>query len=234
MNKNIVIAGVVGVVGGFILGYIIGKKESDRLVDEAYSDAASEYEHKLADIIVDKYGPSSDEFADVVKSEKLRFDHVGNSDDDYWIDCGAPDDTSEPYLDENVGNAEDPDWNANETATPEEFEEYCLDRIGPGDNDEVKRPYIITLDEFVSGKSEYDKFTCMFLSGDSTLINEDEIVQDIHHSIGGMFMVEYMDWAQENQDRTVFYIRNDSMSEDYEVLWTKRSYGEDYLNIDLN
>ena len=236
MNRNVVIAGVLGAVGGFLLGYFIAKKETEKLVDEAYSDASREYEAQLADYVEEKYGASSDEFSEVVKRENLRFDHVESMDEDdiYEDDCGAPDDTGEAYLDDNVTIAGDPDWNAKEAALPDEYEEYVLDRIGPGNDDEVKRPYIITLDDFVEGEPGYAKFTCMFLSGDSTLINEDEVVQEIHHTIGGMFMVEYMNWAHENQNRSVFYIRNDNMAEDYEVLWTNRSYGRDYLSIDFD
>lgn len=229
MNRNVIIAGVLGVTGGFIVGYLIGKREAERLADEAYSDAYCEYEARLADYVEENYRAGSEEFSETVKNEKCRFE----CDNIYGDDCGAPDDTGEAYSDENVVNG-DPDWSAKEAATPDEFEEYVLDRIGPGNDDEIKRPYIITLDEFVSDKPDYDKLTCIFLSGDATLINEDEVVQDIHHTIGGMFMVEYMNWAHEHQNRFVFYIRNDSMAEDYEVLWTNRSYGKDYLNIDLN
>lgn len=93
-----------------------------------------------------------------------------------------------------------------------------MDEIAAG------RPYLISVDEFMTSNEEYDKTTITYFEGDDTLCDErEEIVPDVEGVITADALTRF---GQLSNDRNIVYVRNDKISTDFEVIRDRRNWHE--------
>lgn len=103
------------------------------------------------------------------------------------------------------------------------------DRTDPPRYEGEGKPYVITVEEFMSDKEDFAKITVNYYEYDNTMASEDEsIIQNHEAFLGGEFQ-NYIGWKS-GSDHTV-YVRNENLSSDYEVLVDPGSYEEEVLGI---
>lgn len=116
----------------------------------------------------------------------------------------------------------------------ENYSKFAVNYEHPSEED-TNRPYVITEDQFNDEHFEFEKRTLVYLSGDDTLVSEDEEVLSAQDLLGTR-VVSYIkmvgkDYSVGNDGTLVIYVRNLSIGEDFEVIWSDMSYGRDYLGI---
>lgn len=90
-------------------------------------------------------------------------------------------------------------------------------------------PYIISLEEFSEGTTNFDKISICYYEDDDTLADEnEEIITDVSTVIGDDALTSF---GQDSEDPEVVYVRNEQMSIDYEVVRLSKSYQETVLGI---
>lgn len=93
-----------------------------------------------------------------------------------------------------------------------------MDEIAAG------RPYLISVDEFMTSNEEYDKTTITYFEGDDTLCDErEEIVPDVEGVITADALTRF---GQLSNDRNIVYVRNDKISTDFEIIRDRRNWHE--------
>lgn len=209
MNKETAMA----VLGGFLIGVPVGyflKKALDKARYEA------ENAHSAA------YG----------------FENVGEdtSNTDPWegfVPDSDPNDCDKESIQyEDIQDQED----SEDLNLDENYAEFAVNYEHPTEDNEKKEPYVITQEQFDEEHNEYKKTTLIYLSGDDTLISEDEEVLSANDLIG-LKTIAYLKMLTKdytsNDDIPTFSInvRNDSLGEDFEVVWSDMSYGRDYLGL---
>lgn len=84
------------------------------------------------------------------------------------------------------------------------------------DGDESDEPQVISFEEFSEDHDDYAKITITYYQGDDTLADEnDGIVDDVTALIGDE---AFTNFGNGSRDNNVVYIRNDSISTDFEVI----------------
>lgn len=111
---------------------------------------------------------------------------------------------------------------------PEAIVKDILDERPAPPRDPAK-PYIITVEEFMTDNEHYSKNTVNYYEYDNTVSSEDDSIVQNHESFLGSEFVKYVGWNA-GGDHTV-YVRNENLESDYEVLVSPGSYEEDVLGI---
>lgn len=97
--------------------------------------------------------------------------------------------------------------------------------IHPNEDDppEYKTPYVITFDEFSSGKKHYDKTTVEYYN-DGVFIEEgtEEPDMEIQRYLGEIDIPHSFGIGSEDSD--VVYVRNERINTDFEVVRKKEKY----------
>lgn len=91
-------------------------------------------------------------------------------------------------------------------------------------------PYIITIDDYNTTNSHYDKITVTYYSEDDVLADEnEEIISDPNSIIGEDALLNF---GEGSDDADIVYVRNEKIAVDYEVIRVYKSYSRDILGID--
>lgn len=88
----------------------------------------------------------------------------------------------------------------------------------------VAGPYIIPLDEYMSGESEYEQVTLTYFEEDDVLCDDGEMPLDDVDNIVGLANLQA--FGRQSKDANVVYVRNDRLQIDYEICRDLRSYAE--------
>lgn len=85
-------------------------------------------------------------------------------------------------------------------------------------------PYGISVDDFLTGRKEYEKTTLTFYAGDQVLATEDgDIIEDVPYILGP----DWTNYVGKYEDK-IAYIRNENAGTDYEVIVEARDYTDDF------
>lgn len=96
-----------------------------------------------------------------------------------------------------------------------------LKNPGKGGSDTVKKPYVITPEEF-GNSDDYDTITLTYYEADQILADDmDEIVEDVDDVVGKESLTHF---GENADDPDSVYVRNDEMKADYEILIDTRRY----------
>jgi len=86
-------------------------------------------------------------------------------------------------------------------------------------------PYRITSEEYSDENVGYDKLSLFYYNEDDVVIDEEEIIQtDIDYTIG-------WDALKSLDSQSVVWVRNDSISTDYEIVLVEGSYEEIVMGL---
>jgi hypothetical protein len=90
-------------------------------------------------------------------------------------------------------------------------------------------PYVIHKDEFFNEETDdFHQSTLTWYDGDKTLADEDEKPVYNHHDIIGPFL-----FGHGSGDPNVFYVRNERLHAEYEILYDERRFEVEVLGLQL-
>lgn len=101
-------------------------------------------------------------------------------------------------------------------------EEVRAEKESP-EEDLPTTPYFITEDEYLNGNNDYDKISLTYFSIDDTLADDTDEMVDVEDTISS----DLFNQIAESDDGD-FYIRNDTLQTDFEVVKIDASYKERY------
>ena len=91
-------------------------------------------------------------------------------------------------------------------------------------DDEPSEPFVITPDEFVNEKREYEKITLNYYDGTNTLCSDnDQFIEDIDDCIGSESLQHFGEFEED-----YVYVRNNRLGVDYEVYLMHGKYHPPY------
>ena len=90
------------------------------------------------------------------------------------------------------------------------------------EEDEPTKPYLITEDEFLNDKNEYDKISLTYYIFDDTLADESDEMVDIEETISSDV---YNQLADTDTD---LYVRNNVLETDFEIMRVEGSFHDRY------
>lgn len=101
-------------------------------------------------------------------------------------------------------------------------EEVRAEKESP-EEDLPTTPYFVTEDEYLNGNNDYDKISLTYFSIDDTLADDTDEMVDVEDTISS----DLFNQIAESDDGD-FYIRNDTLQTDFEVVKIDASYKERY------
>ena len=97
--------------------------------------------------------------------------------------------------------------------------------VGP--NVSLRKPYIITIEQFSEEEPDYEKTTIHYYRADDTFADEDgESITDSSLVVGDSTASYFWNYEEYTDEPDVVYIRNDKLETDYEVICLARAYFE--------
>lgn len=91
-----------------------------------------------------------------------------------------------------------------------------------------QEPYVLHKDEFYSEESGYSQTTCTWYAGDDIMVDQEDVPIYNHDSVVGPLM-----FGHGSDDPNVFYVRNDKLKAEYEVLRSTGYYSVDVLGLEI-
>lgn len=85
------------------------------------------------------------------------------------------------------------------------------------------KPYMISEDEYLEGNNDYEKISLTYFTMDDTLADDTDEMVDVEETISS----DIFNQISESDDGD-FYVRNDSVQTDFEVVKLDASYKERY------
>lgn len=192
MIKEIVIFGV-GAALGFGSGYLYFKKKYERIANTEIDEVKAYYAEKLI-------------------SEKKRLDKL--EEDSKKIDDAIKD--IYPVKKEAKTN-----YNK-VSETDKKEEEIVKAEAESPEEDEPTKPYLITEEEFLNDKNDYDKISLTYYIFDDTLADECDEMIDIEETISSDI---YDQIAGSDED---LYVRNNTLQTDFEIMRVESSFHDRY------
>lgn len=104
-----------------------------------------------------------------------------------------------------------------------EEEEYAGDEVNPTDSDEDDSIYLIDQKEYCEENLDFSKEQIDFYEGDSTFVNleSDEVIEKWKQYFGS----DILNWIEDhNWRKESLYVRNMSLSSDYQIIFKETSY----------
>jgi hypothetical protein len=232
MDKRIVITALISAIGGGAIGgavtYLTVKKtfaeRAQRDIDDVKQAYHDRFEGKR---VVNVYGPMPGEDGNVVVPgstisaedyqqakefvERLNYQSVADEDNAFVQDTKVS------------------IYDRQEKPVAEEVESKLL--IGY-DRDALKKahkPYLISLEEFNTTETEWDKESITYYEDDDTLTDENNMpIADVEYLIGE----KHLDFfGIRSGDKNQVFVRNPNISTDYEVTRNMGSYTELVLGV---
>lgn len=219
------------ILGGALIGSATTYLLVRQALMEKYRDIA---EAEIASVkesydLLNKQGPYSDP-----KKAMERFKELESQVDKY-----------EDMIDEN-GYFREEILDANEETTEEApvvrppmpdgrpdpmtvVESVTDDRPKPARHEGSDTPYVVTVNEFMQDREEFEKITVTYYEYDNTLASEDDTIVDNHDRLVGQEFPNYVGW--ESGSDNVVYVRNERISSDFEILVNPNGYEAEVLGI---
>lgn len=98
---------------------------------------------------------------------------------------------------------------------------------GPVRNPEL--PYVISVEEFMEERDEFEKNTVTYFDGDDVLCDEREaVIPDVENTVGTDSLTKF---GVDSNDSKVVYVRNEKLAIDYEIILDDRSYSDVVLGF---
>lgn len=197
--KNIIIF-MSGAAAGAGIMYLSIKKKFDNDLIELDTTIRNEMQHEI-DILRDSIGANETETEDdekekVVKTKgKINYNEIIRK-----LDYGELEGAKNSLYDEVENSIE------NEPVDPDTSDE----------------PYVISTDEFIDGRREYDKITLRYFEEDGTVMDEEEDIMPEGLALIGENNLPFAGQYEED----VLYVRNDKFGADYEVLIEHGSFSD--------
>lgn len=92
------------------------------------------------------------------------------------------------------------------------------------------KPYIIEIEEYMSGDSGCSQICMTYYEEDDVLVDElDHVIEDYERTIGD----DNLKFGRGSKDNNVVYIRNDDREEEYEIVRNKRSFATEVGGAEL-
>lgn len=104
-----------------------------------------------------------------------------------------------------------------------EEEEYAGDEVNPTDSDEDDSIYLIDQKEYCEGNLDFSKEQIDFYEGDSTFVDIEsgEVIEKWKQYFGP----DILNWIEDhNWRKETLYVRNMSLSSDYQIILKETSY----------
>lgn len=211
------VIGVAAFCGGLGLGYFIGKEKlKERLIDELEADidyVINQMDEEVTEpeddyqVVVT---PRSDPTTITVDKEELLSRYVLFPEDDL-------DQEELDYIKVQEENR------VNVFATSSDNWVYETELLGRS----TEEPYVIHKDEFWTEEFNYDQSTLTYFEIDDILIDDKDTPVYNYPSIIGE-----LKFGHGSEDQNVFYVRNDALRSEYEVLLDKGSYAVEILGLE--
>lgn len=97
-------------------------------------------------------------------------------------------------------------------------------------NRDHSRPFVISYEEFMNEKEEWDKINISYYEGDDTLCDDNErVIVDVEATVGYDNLTRFGDHSK---DKNTVYIRNAQYSVDYEVVRNDGEYAVRVLGME--
>lgn len=104
----------------------------------------------------------------------------------------------------------------------EDDEEVKAEKEIP-EEDLPNKPYLISEEEYLEGNNDYEKISLTYFTEDDTLADDMDDMVDVEETIS----TDVFNQIAESDDRD-YYVRNDSVQTDFEVMKVDGSYKERY------
>lgn len=246
MDRNIITAavGVAGLVVGFVGGYILAKKRLVAVMEADYKDRLDEETARIEDFYkLMRKEPPYDDIRTATNAYSKRMDELESAiESQQWAAQAKEIIENNGYIYDNGDVAKTIDYSSiseNDTETEESEAEVTYTLF---DNDELRsqikdrdmtKPYIITVSEFFDEhEDDFDKLTVTYFESDGILMDDHNVViPDIEFNIG----IDNLDhFGVGSNESHILYIRNEQLTNDYEVVLDDGSYTADVLGIDTD
>lgn len=229
--------GVIAFCGGFGLGLYLNRRGPVELVIEPSSEpdledeAVNAYQEALNDIF---HGhpmgqvispPPND--PSIIEVDHERMEHRAQLIEEFGFARGM-----QIYQEEYA--MENDDESSEETAV--EVINIFSNQVSTWDQDvedkhraENEGPYVLSVDEYILNESEYTQNTLTFYEGDQILCSEDEQpVYNWHEILGEL------KFGHGSNDQNVFYVRNDKLKAEYEVIRDRGQFSIEVLGLEAD
>lgn len=235
MDKRIVVTALISAIGGGIAGgaitYLTVKKtfaeRAQRDIDDVKKTYHDRFEGKR---VVNVYGPMpTDDVENPIPGSTLTPEQLKEAQEfvrDLGYQTGDVKEVVEEVVEEVTINIYD-----RQVKNPkgEELESRLL--IGY-DRERLKaqhKPYLISVDEFNTTETEWDKISIAYYEEDDTLTDESNMpIAEVEYLIGEQHLEFF---GIRSGDKNQVFVRNPQISTDYEVTRNAGSYTEQILGI---
>lgn len=95
-------------------------------------------------------------------------------------------------------------------------------------NRTTELPYVIHKDEFFADEKEYTQLSVVYYAGDNILVDDEEAPVYNHERVVGPLR-----FGHGSGDPNVFYVRNDRLKAEYEIVRDQGLYSVEVLNLEI-
>ena len=219
--------GLIAFGVGAGVGYFVGSKRYQKVAEdvlEAFEEVVDEFEEIVDEVLVDdeylKQDVSADEDEWVLVGE-ATLDGEIIFDPDYKGRLIDPEEAlprRDPKTIEVVDQPNDTVTNVFADSSPEwDYEEEVKARTR-------NAPYVLHKDEFWAEESGYTQLTMTYYAGDDIMVDSDEV--PVYNYLG---IVGELKFGHGSDDPGVFFVRNDQLEAEYEILLDRGYYEEEVL-----
>lgn len=212
------LAGVAGLTGGVGIGYILGKKKSDKVWTEVHEqdlDTISQYD-RLTDNMQETIEEQMGELAAMEAASKGEHPSRGPKPPV----AAHPELATQAYLRPvaDIIEKSDPEPKESEPEPePEIVNIFESDSTWDYEAELAIRtpdlPYTIHVDEFIADEMGYEQSTLTYYEGDDILVDEHDVPVYNHNlSVGPL------NFGHGSNDKNVVYIRSERLESEFEVL----------------
>ena len=231
MDKRIVVTALVSAIGGGIAGgaitYLTVKKTFAARAQRDIDDVKKTYHDRFdGKRIVSIYGdmPGPEESVVETPGKNLSAAELKQA-KDFVDSLGYVSKEEVPEVEDRTVSI----YDRQEVPDAEEVEHKLLIGYDKNALKAAHKPYLISLDEFHSTETEWDKNSIVYYEEDDTLTDENDMpVSDVDYLIGEQHLEFF---GIRSGDKNQVYIRNPQISTDYEVTRNSGSYTEIVLGL---
>lgn len=198
--KNILLVGL-GVAAGFASGYFYAKKKIEDEKDNEIQEVRNYYYRKIQenDKDIEKLNEQMSEIDEAIDAYQEKTEHPKEE---------KKKKTSKKTDYHKLGAKEKEEVVKAEAESPEE--------------EDSNKPYLITEDEFLNDKNEYDKISLTYYMEDETLTDECDEPVDVEETVSSDIYNQFKELTGD------IYIRNNILQTDFEIMKVESTYDSGY------